>query len=223
LSLFAGAYQPGVPVTGAAQSVTTSTATLAGSVNPGGVATSASFQFGPTTAYGQQTATQRVGPVDTTTGFTAALSGLAPNTTIHYRAVVSTDFGTLTGADQTLRTRAAARPALSLKVVKSTVKKLLKSKRLRVVVRLGAAGKVSLSASTTITVHRKHKRLTLDSARVSFARAGKKTVAIVVSKRVRGKLAHIRGRIVIKVSGQARDRAGNKSKRVTSLATFARR
>jgi hypothetical protein len=223
ISLFAGAYQPGVPVTGTARSITTSTAKLAGAVDPAGVAVAASFQFGPTAAYGRQTATQRVGPAGAATGFTAALSGLATNATIHYRALVSTDFGTFTGADRTLRTRAASGPALSLKLVKSTIKKLLKSKRLRAAVRLGAAGKVTVSASATITVDGKRKPLTLGSGRVSFARAGTKTVAIAVSKRARSKLAHVHGRVVIKVTGQGRDRAGKKSKRVTSRVTFARR
>jgi hypothetical protein len=203
--------------------VAASAATVAGSVNPHGSVVSALFQFGPTAAYGQQTAARSIAAADVPSGFTAALTGLSPNTTIHYRAVVSTDFGTFTGADQTLRTAGPSRPALTLRIVKSTIKQLLTSKKLKLHVRLGAAGKVTVSASATITVHHKHKSVTLGSARVSFARAGMKTLAIVVSKRARSKLAHVRGHVVIKVSGQGTDRAGDKSKRVTSRATFARR
>jgi hypothetical protein len=221
LSLFGGAYQPGAPVTGAARSVSGVAATVVGSVNPVGSVVSAFFQFGPTTGYGQQTPSTRVGSVDTPVGFTAALTGLSPNTMIHYRAVVNTDFGTFTGADQTLHTAVPPGPALNLKITRSTVKKLLKSKKLKVAVRFDAAGKVTVTA--TITVGHKHKALTLPSAHVKFARAGAKTISIALSKRARNKLARVSGHVVIKVSGQGTDRAGNKSKRVTSRATFARR
>jgi hypothetical protein len=222
-SLFAGAYEPGAPVTGAARSVSAGAATVGGSVKPDGSVVSAFFQFGPTAAYGRQTAARSIGPADVATGFTSALTGLAANTTIHYRAVVTTDLGTFTGADRTLRTAGISGPALKLKLIKSTIRKLLKSAKLKLDVRFAAAGKVTVSATATISVHHKHKALTLGLARVRFTRADAKTVAIAVSKRARSKLAHVRGRVVIKVSGQGTDRAGRKSKRVTSRATFARR
>jgi hypothetical protein len=104
LGLFADAYQPSVPVTGAASQITTSAATLNGSVNPQGAAAKVSFEFGATTAYGQSTLAQTLGVGNASVGFTSQLTGLAAGTTIHYRAVASTDFGTFTGADQTLTT-----------------------------------------------------------------------------------------------------------------------
>jgi hypothetical protein len=107
-SLFAGAYQPDTPTTGGASSVTNSSATVAGSVNPRGASVSVSFQFGTTTGYGQSTTAQKTGPDDTTDQFSAQLTGLPAGTTIHYRAVAVSDFGTFVGADQTLRTQAAA-------------------------------------------------------------------------------------------------------------------
>jgi hypothetical protein len=102
--LFAGAYQPGVPVTGAASGISTSAATLSGTVNPEGAAIGVSFQFGTTTAYGQSTPVQTLAVGNAPAAFSAALSGLPAGTTIHYRAVASSDFGTFTGADQTLTT-----------------------------------------------------------------------------------------------------------------------
>ncbi len=107
-SLFADAYAPDTPVTGAATAVTTSSATLSGSVNPEGAGVAVSFQFGTTTAYGQSTAAQKLGPDNAVDGFTAALAGLPPATLIHYRAVAISDFGTFAGADQTLTTADAA-------------------------------------------------------------------------------------------------------------------
>ena len=104
LGLFADAYQPDVPVTGAASGVSTSAATLNGTVNPEGAAVKVSFQFGTTTAYGQSTPAQTLALGNAPAAFTAQLTGLPAGTTIHYRAVASSDFGTFTGADQTLTT-----------------------------------------------------------------------------------------------------------------------
>jgi hypothetical protein len=108
--LFASAYEPEAPVSGSATGVGTSQAMVSGSVNPRGAAVSVSFQFGTSTAYGQSTAAQRIAPATASTPFSAQLAGLPAGTTIHYRAVAASDFGTFTGADQTLVT-APAPPA----------------------------------------------------------------------------------------------------------------
>jgi hypothetical protein len=105
LSLFADAYQSDAPATGAATGVGMSTATLNGSVNPEGARTNVSFQFGTTTAYGQSTPAQPTGPDNAADAFSAAVAGLPAGTTIHYRAVATSDFGTQLGADQTLTTQ----------------------------------------------------------------------------------------------------------------------
>ena len=70
-----------------------------------------SFQFGTTTAYGQvdRSADDRA-RATRLTPFAAQLTGLPAGTTIHYRAVAVSDFGTFVGADQTLTT-APAPPA----------------------------------------------------------------------------------------------------------------
>jgi hypothetical protein len=104
LSLFSDAYQSSTPITGASSGVTTSTATVAGSVDPNGAAVEVSFQFGTTPAYGATTAVQKLGPDDAADTFSAALAGLPAGTTIHYRAIATGDFGTVAGADQTLTT-----------------------------------------------------------------------------------------------------------------------
>jgi hypothetical protein len=102
--LFADAYQPDAPVTGAASAVGTSSATVSATVNPEGGSVNVSFQFGTTTAYGQTTAGQKTAPNDTPSAFAAQLTGLPAGTTIHYRAVAVSDFGTFVGADSTLET-----------------------------------------------------------------------------------------------------------------------
>ena len=97
LGLFADAYQPDAPVTGVASGDHDSTATLNGTVNPQGAAVRVSFQFGATTAYGQSTAVQTLAPGNVAAPFTAQLTGLAAGTTVHYRAVATSDFGVKLG------------------------------------------------------------------------------------------------------------------------------
>jgi hypothetical protein len=110
LSLIADAYQPDAPVTGAASGVGLTTATISSTDNPEGASANVSFQFGTTTAYGQSTAVQTTGPDNAADAFSAALTGLPMGTTIHYRAVATSDFGTQVGADQTLTTQTQTQP-----------------------------------------------------------------------------------------------------------------
>ena len=103
--LFADAYQADNQLTGPATHVTTSTATLNGSVNPEGAAVNVSFQFGKDINYGSSTPAQKIGVSNSATAFSANLSGLAPGTTIHYRAVITSDFAPpVVGADQKFTT-----------------------------------------------------------------------------------------------------------------------
>jgi len=102
--LFADAYQPDTPVTGPASGISASASTVSGTVNPKGASVKVSFQFGTTTGYGQSTVAQTLPPGNVATPFTAQLTGLPAGTTIHYRAVAVSDFGTFAGADQTLIT-----------------------------------------------------------------------------------------------------------------------
>jgi hypothetical protein len=111
-SLFANAYQPDTPVTGGASGVGRTTANVSGTVNPEGARASVAFQFGTTTAYGQSTAPQTTGPDNAADAFSAGLTGLPAGTTIHYRAVAISDFGTRVGADQTLTTQSPPPPVV---------------------------------------------------------------------------------------------------------------
>jgi hypothetical protein len=109
-ALFANAYQPDTPVTGAASGITSSSATVSGTVNPQGASVKESFEYGTTTAYGQVAGGQSSGVSNAATPFAAEIGGLPAGTTIHYRAVATSDFGTFVGADQTLMTVAPPSP-----------------------------------------------------------------------------------------------------------------
>ncbi len=99
---------PPAVTTGAASGVTSGGATLAGTVNPRGAPTSYRFQFGPTAAYGSQTAAVAAGAGASAQAVSAVVSGLSPSTTYHYRIVASNDLGTTNGGDATFTTPAAA-------------------------------------------------------------------------------------------------------------------
>ena len=100
-----GALSPQV-ATAAASSVTRDTATLNGTIVSLGGAASAmvSFDWGPTTSYGNATASQ----LKTISGnFSAALSGLATGTIYHFRAKMSAGGSTYYGSDQQFTSQAA--------------------------------------------------------------------------------------------------------------------
>jgi hypothetical protein len=95
--------------TGSAESVTQTTATVTGSVNPGGAATTYYVELGTTTAYGLRTADQPAGAGTDPVSVRVPLSGLTAGTTYHYRLVATNSTGTARGADRTVRTPAAPR------------------------------------------------------------------------------------------------------------------
>lgn len=91
--------------TGSATNITTNSATLNGTVNPGGVSTGAFFQWGTSAFYGNLTSSQFLGSGTSNVAVTAALPGLSPNTTYHFRIVATNSCGgTVFGSDQTFTT-----------------------------------------------------------------------------------------------------------------------
>lgn len=91
--------------TGAAEQVGFASATLSGRVEPRGSNASYYFQYGPTAAYGQQTAVASVAANVTSQVVNVPISGLAPITTYHYRLIaVNAGGASSTGGDRTLKT-----------------------------------------------------------------------------------------------------------------------
>ena len=87
-------------------SVTTTSATMNGSVNPDGIATTYQFEYGTSTSYGSVTPSTpgTVGSDSSTHHLTAPLTGLEPSSTYHYRIIATNANGTNYGADETLNT-----------------------------------------------------------------------------------------------------------------------
>ncbi len=208
--LFANAYAPEAPVTGAA-TIEGSSATLSATVNPVGAAVKESFEFGATTAYGQSTASQRSGPASASVPFSAQLSGLPAGATIHYRAVVSSDFGTFVGADRTLTTapappgpsappasgsvpgtatvgrvtvlpRGTVGPAASVKVTCGGTAGAICSLTLRLTVVETLRGHRLLAASAVGRKGGSHRTVLVGTARVSLVGGQTRTVRVVLNQ-----------------------------------------
>jgi hypothetical protein len=96
-----------VAVTGAATGVTATQATLAGTVDPNGRATTWYFEYGTSTSYGSKTASKGAGSGTASTGVSTPVSGLGPGRVYHYRLVAASDAGTSRGADRTFTTAGA--------------------------------------------------------------------------------------------------------------------
>jgi hypothetical protein len=90
--------------TGAAQQVSFGSAVLTGSVNPNGSDTSYYFQYGPTAAYGGQTAIADAGAGTHALSVSLPVTGLQPITKYHYRLIAVNAAGAATGKDKTLLT-----------------------------------------------------------------------------------------------------------------------
>ena len=98
-----GATGPPVVITNSATNVTGSSATLNGAVDPHGLTTSIHFQYGTSTSYGSNTASQNLSG-STYHNAGASISGLSGSTTYHFRIVATNSAGTTYGSDKTFRT-----------------------------------------------------------------------------------------------------------------------
>jgi hypothetical protein len=97
--------------TQAAESVTPSSATLLGTVTPGALSTTWSFEYGTTVGYGTRTPAENIGSGTSPTTVSAPIAGLAPSTSYHYRLDATNAAGTSYGPDVSFTTA----PALTLR------------------------------------------------------------------------------------------------------------
>lgn len=100
----------GAPVvaTGMAISITPTGAMLAGTVNPHGVQTAFTFEYGLSNTFGSMTAVDNAGSVNGVESVSLPASGLAPGTTYRFRIVATNANGTSTGSVGSFSTPPAA-------------------------------------------------------------------------------------------------------------------
>jgi hypothetical protein len=94
-------------MTNPASNVTAGDAQLNGLVNPGGVAATYFFEYGPTNAYGMTTPVQSAGSGVADVAASATVTSLSPGTQYHYRAVAQNANGISQGNDVTFTTAAS--------------------------------------------------------------------------------------------------------------------
>jgi fibronectin type III domain protein len=100
-----------VAITNPATLIASLSATLNGSVDPHGLATTIYFQYGTTTSYGHTTASQSKNG-NSYQGVIANITGLTANTTYHFRVIASNSGGTRYGSDKTFTTLSATGPPI---------------------------------------------------------------------------------------------------------------
>ena len=229
-----GAFEDGHPraTTDAATNVTASGATLHGSVNPLGFATTYYFDWGTTTAYGNRIPATALSAGSGADAQPVAqdLTGLAPGTTVHYRLVAENSFGPAAGADRSFTTVAPdsgsapqpgsapiAAPATQFTFggVRLTARSVI-AKRGRYVllpircpagVAGNCVGKVTLTASSSTK-----KKLVLGSASFSIRSGATKSVKVQLSRTARKLLTAKRSvqalaTLTATASGQKKSRA----------------
>ena len=104
VGLIATSFAGPTVVSTPASSVTSTTATVNGTVNPEGIATDYHFEYGTDANYGSSTAGGSVGSGNSADPVSDQLADLGPNTTYHYRVVGSNANGAVSGADRTFTT-----------------------------------------------------------------------------------------------------------------------
>ena len=92
--------------TGPPRGVSGSAATLTGSIDSRGRATTWYFEYGTTAGYGTRTPTQSVDAKPGDRNAAITVSTLKPSTSYHYRLVATSDAGTTRGVDQAFTTGA---------------------------------------------------------------------------------------------------------------------
>jgi hypothetical protein len=104
--------------TGAADSIATSGATVMGTVNPGGAATTYQVEYGTTSSYGLTTAAADAGAGTDPVSVRVALGGLTADTTYHYRLVATNASGPARGADATFATKPSETPPVVVRALR---------------------------------------------------------------------------------------------------------
>jgi hypothetical protein len=104
---------PPAATTGAAESITTSSAVVNGTVNPNGADTTYHVDYGTTSTYGLSTAESSAISGTDPVAVKVTLSKLTSNTSYHYRVVATNAAGVTRGGDRTLKTAQRPEPPVA--------------------------------------------------------------------------------------------------------------
>lgn len=226
-----------VVTTGAASAVSPTGATLEGAVDANLYSTVCWFEFGPTASYGDTSKVVEGGTAADPGPISVAITGLAPATTYHYRAVAQNVAGRTQGLDATFTTAPApsaptalaggVTPVLGLEVLFVTRTALLGRRQLGLLVTTNEAASGKVEATFRVPARRRSKGRPASPARdvslgsVAFFLAGPGAQKVTLSLPASA-VAALRGlkAPVVTVVANGADAAGNKAAPVTAVARF---
>ncbi len=203
-----------VATTGAAGPIGTFSATVGGTVNPNGLATTYHFDYGTTTAYGSSTPETSAGSDSLNHHVSAALTPLLPLTTYHYRLVA-------TGGGQTVEGNDASFVSGPLDLTGPQIRIMGKRLRLsregtgRVRLRCPASepdpfcvGVLRLKSSRRVIFRGRNAKLKLGKAGFKVSAGSSRRITLHVSS-AKLRLIESLGLIRVRAVARARDSAGN--------------
>jgi len=213
------ASAPPTVATGGASLVSQSSATVSGTVNPNGQATTWRFQYGRTSSYGSNTSPASAGAGTSSQTVASSLQFLAPGTVYHYRLVATnTAEKTSFGADRSFKTSSVFTPPTTtptttpadttapvLKVSRRRVR-LGRHRRLRVRVKCGASEPEACRGALRLYTGR--RRLKVAAARFAIQPGKTARVRLRLSRRG-ARLLERHGGLRVLAIARARDAAGN--------------
>lgn len=198
--------------------ITDTYALLSGTVNPNGFNVVYRFEWGPTTAYGKSTPVTSAGNGKADVPVDISLDELKPNTTYHYRLVVSPaeangDYAYLpdiVGADQTFSTTHAI--GLAFRSAKAAV-----SAAGRAAVKVKAIGPADETATGRLRLTAKVKRHRTVLGAVGYSvDVGKNKILLVrLSTAARAALKSAGGKLKVQASAKTRGTASAATKTLT--------
>jgi len=105
---------PPAVTTAAASGIARDAATITGTVDPNGAATTYQIQYGTTSSYGLRSATHSAGGGTEPVPIEVRLTGLTANTTYHYRLSATNAAGVRNTADRSFRTQSSLPPVVTI-------------------------------------------------------------------------------------------------------------
>ena len=163
---------PPTAVTGAASGVGPTSATVGGTLNPNGQATTWWVEYGTSTSYGSKTAVQDAGSGTASKTVTTTLAGLGAGRTYHFRLVAQSSAGTTNGLDASFVT--AEPPVATTSAAGSIASTSVKLN-----------GRVDPNSRSTTYLF-EYGTTTSYGSKTSSSSAGSGTSSIAVSKTVNG-------------------------------------
>jgi phosphodiesterase/alkaline phosphatase D-like protein len=174
--------------TGSPSSITSSSATIAGTVNPEGQATTYHFDYGTSpTSYGNSTTTTNAGSNSSADPVSTPLTGLQAGTTYYYRIAATNPAGTSNGTQGTFTTGSSASPppppppppSATLKVGRVTVQATTVNVPLACT---GATCTGTLAETARVTQGHRQTTVTVGQASYSIAAGASTTLTLTLNQ-----------------------------------------